>query len=45
VAYGAIIVLIARFQPGGILTLIKRWWARRDKNPETSVAAGAIRAP
>src|SRR3984885_8490627 len=45
VAYGAIIVLIARFQPGGILTLIKRWWARRGKNPEPSVAAGAIRAP
>ena len=28
VVYGAIIVLIARFQPGGILTLIKRLWAR-----------------
>ena len=45
VAYGAIIVLIARFQPGGILTLIKRRWATRGKNPVTSVAAGAIRAP
>ena len=27
VVYGAIIVLIARFQPGGILTLINRLWA------------------
>ena len=38
VVYGAIIVLIARFQPGGILTLIKRLWARRRKTPETVVA-------
>jgi branched-chain amino acid transport system permease protein len=45
VVYGAIIVLIARFQPGGILALIERLWATRSKSPETSVAAGAIRAP
>ncbi len=32
VVYGAIIVLIARFQPGGILTLIKRLWARRQQD-------------
>ncbi|MGN6117176.1 MAG: branched-chain amino acid ABC transporter permease, partial [Nitrobacter sp.] len=28
VVYGAIIMLIARFQPGGILTLVNRLWAR-----------------
>ena len=42
---GAIIVLIARFQPGGILTLINRLWARRGKTPETVVARGAAHAP
>jgi len=31
VVYGAIIVLIARFQPGGILTLITRLIERRSK--------------
>ena len=45
VVYGAIIVLIARFQPGGIVTLIKRIWARRGKAPEAPVAAGASHAP
>jgi branched-chain amino acid transport system permease protein len=45
VVYGAIIVLIARFQPGGILTLIKRLWAGRGKKPEPKVAAGATHAP
>src|SRR5256885_16287734 len=45
VGYGAIIVLIARFQPGGILTLIKRLWARRGKAPETIAAKGAAHAP
>jgi branched-chain amino acid transport system permease protein len=45
VVYGAIIVLIARFQPGGIVTLIKRLWAKRGKAPETSVVAGASHAP
>ena len=44
VVYGAIIVLIARFQPGGIVTLIKRLWAQR-KAPEAPVAAGASHAP
>ena len=29
VVYGAIIVLIARFQPGGILALLNRLWAKR----------------
>jgi branched-chain amino acid transport system permease protein len=45
VVYGAIIVLIARFQPGGILTLINRLWARRRKAPETAVTAEATHAP
>src|ERR1700733_7386822 len=45
VVYGAIIVLIARFQPGGILTLIKRLWAKRNKTPEMPVTAGAPNAP
>jgi branched-chain amino acid transport system permease protein len=38
-------VLIARFQPGGILTLIKRLWAKRSKAPESSAATGAPHAP
>jgi branched-chain amino acid transport system permease protein len=45
VVYGAIIVLIARFQPGGVLTLIKRLWAKRNKESRTTVAAGASHAP
>jgi len=45
VLYGAIIVLIARFQPGGVLTLINRMLAKRRKAPETAVAAGAAHAP
>ena len=44
VAYGAIIVLIARFQPGGILALINRLLARRTA-PDKSAAAGASNAP
>lgn len=45
VVYGAIIVIIARFQPGGILALINRLWAKR-KAPETpAAAAGAPNAP
>jgi branched-chain amino acid transport system permease protein len=40
VVYGAIIVLIARFQPGGILALVNRRWARRG-----STATGAPDAP
>src|SRR4051812_17333970 len=54
VVYGAIIVIIARFQPGGILALINRLWAKRKapetkapetKTPETEPAAGAPHAP
>jgi branched-chain amino acid transport system permease protein len=45
VVYGAIIVLIARFQPGGILTLINRLWARRGKTSEPVVPKGAAHAP
>ena len=43
--YGAIIVLIARFQPGGIVNLIKRLWAKRGKPPAAPVGAGASHAP
>jgi branched-chain amino acid transport system permease protein len=45
VVYGAIIVLIARFQPGGILTLINRVLERRAKPPEKALAAGGTHAP
>jgi len=46
VLYGAIIALIARFQPGGILVLIKRIWARRNsKLPQADAARGAAHAP
>jgi branched-chain amino acid transport system permease protein len=46
VVYGAIIVLIARFQPGGVLTLVKRLWAKRSsKAPEADAATGASHAP
>jgi branched-chain amino acid transport system permease protein len=45
VVYGAIIVLIARFQPGGILTLIKRIWTTSDKAAKTAVPEGAPDAP
>jgi branched-chain amino acid transport system permease protein len=42
VLYGAIIVLIARFQPGGILTLINRMWAKRKRQmPDAEAARGA----
>jgi branched-chain amino acid transport system permease protein len=36
VLYGAIIVLISRFQPGGLLALANRLWERRRKAPETA---------
>ena len=39
IVYGAIIVLLARFQPGGILTLLKRLLGRRGKTPDISSAA------
>src|SRR6266566_2093493 len=45
VVYGAIILLIARFQPGGILDLIKRLWGKRRQTAEPTVAAGATHAP
>jgi branched-chain amino acid transport system permease protein len=44
IVYGAIIVLIARFQPGGILTLIKRLSAKRSRTPDSPAAAGAPHA-
>ena len=43
VVYGAIIVIIARFQPGGILALINRLWAKR-KPAEKPAAQGAPHA-
>jgi len=48
VVYGAIIVLIARFQPGGILTLIKRQAERRARSSakeRPALATGAGHAP
>jgi branched-chain amino acid transport system permease protein len=46
VVYGAIILLIARFQPGGLLTLANRIMERRTKARETAAAtAGAGHAP
>jgi len=45
VVYGAIIVLIARFQPGGILTLIKRVADKRGRRSENTGATGATHAP
>ena len=44
VLYGAIIVIIARFQPGGILALINRLWAK-GKAREAPAAARASDAP
>ena len=45
VVYGAIIVLIARFQPGGLLTLAMRLWQRRSKAKDAAAtAAGASHA-
>jgi branched-chain amino acid transport system permease protein len=41
VVYGAIIVLISRFQPGGLLALANRLWERRRRAPVTSSAAEA----
>jgi branched-chain amino acid transport system permease protein len=45
VVYGAIIVLISRFQPGGLLALALRLWERRGKKPEVTTTAGASHAP
>jgi branched-chain amino acid transport system permease protein len=45
VVYGAIIVLIARFQPGGVLALAKRLWERRGKLAKPTMETGASHAP
>jgi branched-chain amino acid transport system permease protein len=46
VVYGAIIMLIARFQPGGLLTLANRIMERRAKARETATATtGGGHAP
>jgi branched-chain amino acid transport system permease protein len=46
VVYGAIIVLIARFQPGGILTLINRLVAKPGgKGQDGRTARGVMHAP
>jgi branched-chain amino acid transport system permease protein len=44
VVYGAIIVLIARFQPGGILNLINRLSAKRAKTQDAPAVTGAPHA-
>jgi branched-chain amino acid transport system permease protein len=41
VVYGAIIVLISRFQPGGLLALAYRLWERRTKPSGSSAATEA----
>jgi len=41
VVYGAIIVLISRFQPGGLLALANRLWERRTKPSEAPAATEA----
>jgi len=45
VVYGAIIVLISRFQPGGLLALAIRLWDKRGKAGEEAATAGASHAP
>jgi branched-chain amino acid transport system permease protein len=45
VVYGAIIVLISRFQPGGLLALAIRLWEKRGKAEEKAATAGATHAP
>src|ERR1700710_361813 len=45
VVYGAIIVLIARFPPGGILMVVNRLWAKRGKTSQRAIATGATHAP
>jgi len=44
VVYGAIIVLISRFQPGGLLALANRLWERHRKTTEAAAAAEASHA-
>jgi len=41
VVYGAIIVLISRFQPGGLLALAMRLWERRGKAGESAASVEA----
>ena len=41
VVYGAIIVLISRFQPGGMLALLNRLWQRRAKKRRRRRRAGS----
>jgi branched-chain amino acid transport system permease protein len=41
VVYGAIIVLISRFQPGGLLALAMRLWERRAKAGESAAGVEA----
>ena len=41
VVYGAIIVLISRFQPGGLLALAMRLWERRSKAGAAATSAKA----
>jgi branched-chain amino acid transport system permease protein len=45
VVYGAIIVLISRFQPGGLLALAIRLWEKRGKAAEKTATLGASHAP
>jgi branched-chain amino acid transport system permease protein len=45
VVYGAIIVLISRFQPGGLLALAIRLWDKRGKAGEKAATVGASHAP
>src|SRR5437667_4589366 len=45
VVYGAIIVVIARFLPSGLLALFKARPRKRPLKPETPVAAAAAHAP
>ncbi len=41
VVYGAIIVVIARFQPGGVLALINRIWAKHEAKGKPAEAPAA----
>ena len=45
VVYGAIIVLISRFQPGGLLALAIRLWDKRGTAAEKAATVGASHAP
>jgi branched-chain amino acid transport system permease protein len=40
VAYGAIIILIARFRPGGLLELILPYWRRKPPVPPAPSTGG-----